>query len=548
MCIMKKPILFFILACITIININADTVNKLVNGNMEIQGGWEVSYLNTPVVQNPVVTWGYTTNTPANGAGGALHVVATTTSGNSQNCIYQKVTLTQGFVYDFDGAFKSVSMDQSWCEVFIGNIPVTNSDYGEGTGAGQGTLISKFGTWSTPSSSDGTFKLNANNWKSFIPTTSGDYYFVLKMGATTWDGTSKVCDIVIDELMLAETRTKPIVNFTADNKLGFPVMTTTFTNTTLFANFYEWNFGDGSAVSTDTNPVHAYDTPGTYSVTLKATNEVGETLLTKTDFITVNEKPTLPFGELLYGGNMENANFWLVDFLNTGATQYPTATWNNTSNVPAAGAGGCLFVTSNGGGAGIQYAIYQKVSLIEGHVYEFNGAFKDLTTDLHNFWTEVFIGSMPTGGGADYGTGEGTLIGKFDFWGSYTGNRIDGTFKLNASTFNTYTATATGDKYFVAKMGTWDGAGFQIAWDELSLKDLTLLSTGLTTYKPENYKIITSQKRITIEGVNTSVDLYDISGRKIQSQYLTGTFNSKTLNTGLYIINIDGYTTKVSVK
>jgi PKD repeat protein len=344
-------------------------------------------------------------------------------------------------------------------------------------------------------------------------------------------------------------KTTPNVSFTADNLVGFPVMTVTFTNTTTNADTYEWNFGDGTALSTATNPTHAYQAQGTYTVTLKATNtSVGvSSTLVKTNFITVNAKPTLPVGELLYGGNMENANFWLVDYLNTGAGKYPTATWNNTTNVPSAGSGGCLYVNSTGGSDGIQYAIYQKVSLIAGHIYEFNGAFKDLTANLSNFWAEVYIGSMPAGGGADYGTSNGTLIAKFDIWGAYTGNRIDGTFKLNANTFNTYTATSTADFYFVAKMGTWWGSGYQILLDNLSLKDLSL-TTSIKDSKFDNYKISTSNNIIHIENIKGNVSLFDIAGRKIQSVSVTGTLNSKTLNSGMYIVSIDGNTTKVSVK
>jgi PKD repeat protein len=325
-------------------------------------------------------------------------------------------------------------------------------------------------------------------------------------------------------------------------------MTVTFTNNTTNANTYVWNFGDGSSVSTDTNPVHAYQTAGTYTVTLQATNtSVGvSSTLVKTNYITVNEKPALPVGELLYGGSMENANFWLVDYLNTSANQYPAATWNSTANSMAAGSGANLVVTSAGGGGGIQYAIYQKVSLIVGHVYEFDGAFRDLTANLSNFWCEVFIGSMPAGGGADYGSGQ-TQIAKFDIWGNYIGDRINGTFKLNANNFTTYTATATEDKYFVAKMGTWSGSGYQITLDNISLKDISA-TTSVIDPTSVDYKISTSNSIITIDGVKRNVGLFDISGRKIQSVNTTGIFNSKTLNAGLYIVSIDGVSTKVSVR
>src|SRR5690606_32445162 len=39
---------------------------------------------------------------------------------------------------------------------------------------------------------------------------------------------------------------------------------------------YEWDFGDGSPTSTDTNPTHAYEEDGRYDVTLTVTYADGE--------------------------------------------------------------------------------------------------------------------------------------------------------------------------------------------------------------------------------------------------------------------------------
>ncbi|MDD4969305.1 MAG: PKD domain-containing protein [Paludibacter sp.] len=543
---MKKLILFLFLGCIGMVTTNAFAGNKLANGNMESQGAWQVSYLNTPVAQNPVATWGYTAQIPAAGVGGGLHVVGVTTAGNAQYCIYQAVTLSADSVYNFDAAFKNIKLERSWCEVFIGQIPVAGQDYGDA----QGTKIANYGSWDTPAAaSDGTFKLNAAACKQFIPTTTGVFYFVMKMGATTWDAQAPTCDIVVDELQLIGTRTKPVVSFTADNALGFPVLTTVFTNTTNFATSYEWNFGDGSALSTSQNPQHAYEVEGKYTVTLKATNEIGETTLVKADLVTVNAKPTLPAGEKLYGGNMENPNFWLVDFLNTGASSHPVATWNYTTSVPTAGTGGCLYVNGPAGGAGIQYAIYQKVNLSTDYDYEFDGAFRDLTVGLKSFWTEIYIGTKPAGGGADYGSGQGTLIAKFDAWNAgSTVSGLNGTFKLNASTFKTYTPATTGDYYFVAKMGTWDGIGYQIALDELKLKETLKVVNGIENFNSNQFKITTINNKINIDGVLRTVELFDVSGRQIQSVKTAGTFTSNSLKSGLYIVRIDDFTTKVAVK
>ncbi len=49
-----------------------------------------------------------------------------------------------------------------------------------------------------------------------------------------------------------------------------------FTNQSLRSTQYEWNFGDASAINTQTNPTHTYTAIGNYAVTLKAKNSCGK--------------------------------------------------------------------------------------------------------------------------------------------------------------------------------------------------------------------------------------------------------------------------------
>jgi PKD repeat protein/subtilisin-like proprotein convertase family protein len=58
----------------------------------------------------------------------------------------------------------------------------------------------------------------------------------------------------------------------------FDGLVVTFDNQSTDADTYLWDFGDGD-ISTDTSPVHIYDFPGTYLVTLMATNNCGSSLL-----------------------------------------------------------------------------------------------------------------------------------------------------------------------------------------------------------------------------------------------------------------------------
>ncbi|MBV6439722.1 MAG: PKD domain-containing protein [Haliscomenobacteraceae bacterium CHB4] len=71
-------------------------------------------------------------------------------------------------------------------------------------------------------------------------------------------------------LAFASCAVKPVANFTVPTgKLVAPVEVA-FTNNSLKADSYAWDFGDG-ATSTEANPKHRYTHSGNYEVTLKAT-------------------------------------------------------------------------------------------------------------------------------------------------------------------------------------------------------------------------------------------------------------------------------------
>ncbi|MGM0581300.1 MAG: choice-of-anchor B family protein [Bacteroidota bacterium] len=55
-----------------------------------------------------------------------------------------------------------------------------------------------------------------------------------------------------------------------------------FINLTKNSNMFEWDFGDGSPIVTDKNPVYSYSDEGAYEVTLTAFNDCGESVATMT--------------------------------------------------------------------------------------------------------------------------------------------------------------------------------------------------------------------------------------------------------------------------
>lgn len=81
-------------------------------------------------------------------------------------------------------------------------------------------------------------------------------------------------------------RLTPVANFSATPLSGQRPLEVAFTNTSQGATSYTWNFGDSSG-SSETNPVHEYANPGTYTVSLTATNNAGSDVRTRTDYITV---------------------------------------------------------------------------------------------------------------------------------------------------------------------------------------------------------------------------------------------------------------------
>ncbi|WP_281425775.1 PKD domain-containing protein [Methanofollis formosanus] len=81
-------------------------------------------------------------------------------------------------------------------------------------------------------------------------------------------------------------------NFTADQTSGEVPLTVRFTDRSVGdPTAWSWDFGDGET-STEQNPAHTYDAPGTYTVSLTATNLFGSHTTAKTDYITVTSPPT----------------------------------------------------------------------------------------------------------------------------------------------------------------------------------------------------------------------------------------------------------------
>jgi PKD repeat protein len=98
------------------------------------------------------------------------------------------------------------------------------------------------------------------------------------------DTETKVGFITVNQL-------PPDAIFTADPLSGTVPLTVQFTDHSLYAETWAWDFAnDGTVDSTDQSPSHIYDTAGTYTVNLTVINTVGSS----TQFTTITVLPPLP--------------------------------------------------------------------------------------------------------------------------------------------------------------------------------------------------------------------------------------------------------------
>ena len=129
---------------------------------------------------------------------------------------------------------------------------------------------------------------------TFVNTSAGKgmtYYWDFGDGSTsadlnpthcyTADGDYTVCLTVTDVYGCDSTFcindyvtiADPVAAFTSDSTFAScPPLPVSFTNTSQNASSYLWDFGDGSGLTSVESPDHVYTVPGTYEVTLIATN------------------------------------------------------------------------------------------------------------------------------------------------------------------------------------------------------------------------------------------------------------------------------------
>jgi gliding motility-associated-like protein len=136
------------------------------------------------------------------------------------------------------------------------------------------------------------------------------------------------CNIKDSSITFITVYPRPVPNFSLATTPCTNSITTTNLSTGNFTNNpYSWNFGDGSPVSTSTNPSHTYSVNGNYTVSLTATDINGcNNIFTNTVSI-FNFTPGVASGSVICSGNSANISA-------SGGTSYtwsPSALISNTS-------------------------------------------------------------------------------------------------------------------------------------------------------------------------------------------------------------------------
>ena len=157
------------------------------------------------------------------------------------------------------------------------------------------------------------------------------------------------------------------------------------------------------------------------------------------------------------------------------------------------------------------------------------------------------------------GTGKVWIMGDFIGWN--WSNLVEGTKNLDG-TFSFSIPLVQSIEFKLYNAPDWghvevDALGVEVANRKAAYPADANLSvtvigwkaaTGVSNlFDANKYKIYSIGRTIVVEGVTSKIEIIDMSGKLIQSQKLVGKFSSGVLNSGLYIVRVDGATRKVSV-
>ncbi|OQP51184.1 glycosyl hydrolase [Niastella populi] len=212
-------------------------------------------------------------------------------------------------------------------------------------------------------------------------------------------------------------------------------------------------------------------------------------------FLTILPVAALFAQQQLTNGNMSDSAGWTV--YHQGSAFPASYAFNYTAQTPAAGAGGCLRITSPNR---TNILFWQKLSLQVGKSYVVNGAFK--TGMAASFWCEIYLSTIAPNPNADYApNNNGDVVRGFSTWAG-CGPNTDGTFVMNGCSGKKVfkvpgtDTSAFVDVYFAIKTGssaTTLPAPLEVLIDELEvslINDYSILSTTEGSIDTTNHTLI----------------------------------------------------------
>lgn len=147
----------------------------------------------------------------------------------------------------------------------------------------------------------------------------------------------------------------PVAAFQANSTNGITPLNVNFTDlSTGFISSWLWDFGDGTPTSSDQNPVHTYQNPGKYTVSLTVTGAGGNNKLSTNNYISVLATLSIKFVGSGQGNVTSDpagiaantdASAWFASgtplLLHAAPTVY--SIFSGWSAGPCAGTGDCTF-------------------------------------------------------------------------------------------------------------------------------------------------------------------------------------------------------------
>ncbi len=338
---------------------------------------WDFGDGNTSTEANPDYTY----------ATGGLYVVKLTTT-SSDGLIAEATSAVSPMFVDFN--FSSVDSEVTF----------------ENLSSGASSLVWDFGDeesvdWSVEDTEDDPDFNPVHAYKTAET-------FVATLTATNYLGVQVSVSKNIEGLVLST-----VPDFTFD----VSSLTVDFTDASILAVSYSWDFGDGNT-STEASPTHTYAVAGTYDVTLTTTNDAGVSRSITKPVPVGGVEPT--FKVIVQNGQCndhtsntgDNADAWdmtpnstvVDDVLGTIDSPY-RALWRNddlnayidatfcTNEQPGSTSDGNKFGPNAGGGRGVKLSnncrrLYQLVAVEPGVEYTFT---IDTRSEAAGINTEVFI-------------------------------------------------------------------------------------------------------------------------------------------------------------